>query len=179
MLNCINDYNGDSTKYFSWGDIIGQNKNDSGSYSFSQANYNAGACGSGHNLSSDIPQGDARYDASRANMGSQWKMFTKDQGQELIDGTNHIWTDVNNVDGIKFISKTDSTKYIFLPTSGYWNNYPSINPNNVGQIGAYWSTTWYANDIQTLLFFNNKVTDLTPSVHTSTRYLGYSVRGVR
>ena len=112
-------------------------------------------------------------------MGSQWKMFTKDQGQELIDGTNHIWTDVNKVDGIKFISKTDSTKYIFLPTAGYWNDYPISNPNNVGQIGGSWSTTWYGDRNQTLLFFNNKVTDLTPSIGSSSRYLGYSIRGIR
>ena len=46
-------------KYFSWGDTIGKNKNGSGTYVFSQANYNAGKCGKGHNLSGDIPQGNA------------------------------------------------------------------------------------------------------------------------
>lgn len=48
-------------------------------------------------------------------MGSQWKIFTQTQGQELIDGTNSTWTSINGVNGRKFISKTDSTKYIFLP----------------------------------------------------------------
>ena len=100
------------------------------SYSFSQANYNAGVCGSGHNLSGDIPQGNATYDAARANMGSPWKMFTQTQGQELIDGTNSTWTTINGVNGRKFTSKTDSSKYIFLPAGGYWNS----------------ATFWYASD---------------------------------
>ena len=81
MLNCINNYNGDFTKYFSWGDTIGKNKNGSGSYSFSQDNYRAGKCGKGSSLKGDIQQGNATFDAARANMGSPWKMPTKDQCQ--------------------------------------------------------------------------------------------------
>ena len=44
----------DSTKYFSWGDIRGQNKNGSGSYDFSDTNYNAGVCGAGFYLDKHI-----------------------------------------------------------------------------------------------------------------------------
>ena len=88
---------------------------------FSQANYNAGKCGKGHNLTGNIPQGNSTYDAARANMGSPWKMFTQAQGQELIDGTNSTWTTINGVNGRKFTSKTDSSKYIFLPAGGDWN----------------------------------------------------------
>ena len=72
-------------EYFSWGDIIGQNKNGSGSYSFSDANYNAGKCGKGYSLTGDIPQGNSTYDAATANMGSLFKMPTKEQCQELIN----------------------------------------------------------------------------------------------
>ena len=142
-----------STKYFSWGDTIGKNKNGSGSYSFSQANYNAGACGSGHNLSGDIPQGNATYDAARANMGSPWKMFTQAQGQELIDGTNSTWTTINGVNGRKFTSKTDSSKYIFLPAGGQWTE---TNNNNLGEKGYCWSTTWTSSDSNLwYIYFNS------------------------
>ena len=53
-------------------------------------------------------------------MGSPWKMFTQAQGQELIDGTNSTWTTINGINGRKFTSKTDTSKYIFLPAGGYW-----------------------------------------------------------
>ena len=60
---------------------IGKNKNGILSYQFSEANYNAGKCGQGHNLTGDIPQGNATYDAARANMREPWMMFTKTQYQ--------------------------------------------------------------------------------------------------
>ena len=170
MLNCINDYNGDSTKYFSWGDIIGQNKNDSGSYSFSQANYNAGACGSGHNLSSDIPQGDARYDASRANMGSPWKMPTKEQCQELKDGTNPTWTTMNGVNGYKLTSKTDSSKYIFLPAGGFWIDTNHFSANDRCY---YLTTTWLKINMAISLAFS---TSTMPEVSSTYTWYGDSVR---
>ena len=72
-------------------------------------------------------------------MGSPWKMFTQTQGQELIDGTNSTWTTINGVNGRKFTSKTDSSKYIFLPAAGDWidKNYYSA-----GEWGRYWSSKW-------------------------------------
>ena len=64
-------------------------------------------------------------------MGSPWKMFTQAQGQELINNTNSTWATINGVNGRKFASKTNSTKYIFLPAGGVWKDtthkYKSIN----------------------------------------------------
>ena len=68
------------------------------SYSFSQANYNGGVCGSCHILTSNIHQGDATYDAARANMGSSCKMPTNDRAMELEDA-NYTWTTINGVNG--------------------------------------------------------------------------------
>ena len=75
-------------------------------------------------------------------MGSPWKMFTQAQGQELIDNTNHTWTSINGVNGMKFTSKTDSTKYIFLPTGGEFGG--TMNASTT-ESGFYWTTTYYAN----------------------------------
>ena len=63
-------------------------------------------------------------------------MFTKDQGQELIDNTTSGWTMVNGVNGRKFTSKTDSSKYIFLPAGGYWKDTTLISARSVG---SYWA----------------------------------------
>ena len=37
-------------------------------------------------------------------------MFTKDQGQELIDNTTSEWITLNNTNGRKFINKTDTAE---------------------------------------------------------------------
>ena len=61
------------------------------------------------------------YDAAAQIMGGDWRMPTRDNFKELIDNTTKQW--VNNfngsgVGGYKFISKTDTSKYIFFPKSG-------------------------------------------------------------
>ena len=160
-------------EYFSWGDTIGKNKNGSGSYSFSRDNYNAGVCGSGHNLSEDIPQGNATYDAARANMGSSWKMPNRAQCKKLIDGTNHTWTTINGVNGRKFTSKTDSSKYIFLPAGGRWNN---VTMENRSGYGYYWSTTWYSKNSA---YYLCNVTNGNSYLEYNHRYIGHSVRAIQ
>ena len=74
-------------------------------------------------------------------MGEPWKMPTKDQYQELIDNTYSEWTSINGVNGKKFTSKTDSSKYIFLPAGGYWwvPNIASIH-TKAESSGRYWAT---------------------------------------
>jgi hypothetical protein len=57
--------------------------------------------------------------------GGQWQMPTSAQCQELIDNTTCTWeTNFNGsgVVGAKFTNNSDSTKYIFLPASGYLYN---------------------------------------------------------
>ena len=104
-------------------------------------------------------------------MGSPWKMFTQAQGQQLIDDTNSTWTSINGVNGYKFTSKTDSSKYIFIPAAGFWidteYNYPGI-------YGYYWTTTKkYAPSYATNLSLNSGQTTVTSSIY---KYIGSSVR---
>ena len=61
------------------------------------------------------------YDAAVQIMGSDWRMPTKDDFQELIDYTNNEWISNYNgtgVNGRKFTSKTNGNS-IFIPASGY------------------------------------------------------------
>ena len=66
-------------------------------------------------------------------------MFTYVQGQELINNTIHEWTTINGVNGYMFTSKTNTSKYIFLPAGGLW--YDTVH-NVVGLYGYYWSATY-------------------------------------
>lgn len=162
---------------FSSKNPIGQNKNGSGSYVFSDANYNLGYSGHGHNLlydlKSDIPQGNTVYDAARANVGSPWMMPTKDQLQELIDNTTSVWTNIDGRNGRKFTSKNDSSKYIFLPPAGNWYD---TTLDYVGKYGRYWSTVRYdLLKAWNLIFYLDRSLQL---YHDNDGHLGMSIRPV-
>lgn len=60
------------------------------------------------------PEDDAAYVATNGAM----RMPTKEEFDELLSGTTNEWTTENGVYGRKFTSKTDSSKYIFIPASG-------------------------------------------------------------
>ena len=116
-------------------------------------------------------------DAASQIMGSDWRMPTKADFQELLNGTTNEWiTNFNNtgVNGRKFTSKTDTSKYILIPAAGccdygsvyYVGNYGYVlssslrnpNPRNAEVLDLY-SRNCYIND--------------------NARYIGRPVRGVR
>ena len=116
-------------------------------------------------------------DAASQIMGGDWRMPTKDEIQELIDNTDSEWVEDFNgtgVNGRKFTSKTNTSKYIFFPAAGGCYQHSAYD---VGYYGDVWSSSlnisnpysaWY-------LVFN--------SVNCSmgrfgSRYYGKSVRGV-
>ena len=98
-------------------------------------------------------------------------MFTKTQGQELIDHTNSEWTTINGVNGRKFTSKKDPSKYIFLPAGGYWDDAVHYN---AGSYGRYWSTVWYSSSNAWYLYFDSS--DVT--MYDNYRYAGRSIRSI-
>ena len=72
---------------------------------------------------------------------------------ELRDNTNYEWATIDGVFGGKFINKTDSTKFIFLPAFGYYSN-GAIR--HLDKYGYYLSSTSYgSNLVKTLLFGEN------------------------
>ena len=158
------------------GDIKGKNKNGTGSYSFDPTNYNDCMCGLGCKLGDEIPQGNEYFDAATANLGAPYKMPTKDQAQEMLDGTISEWTSINGVNGRKLTSKTDSNKYIFFPAAGRWNN----NSNEEATKYAYgWTTTkrgsYYGDSALSIFFFYNR-SEISPFQY---RFFGQPVRPIR
>ena len=81
------------------------------------------------------------YDTATQIMGSEWRMPTKAEFQELLNGTTNEWiTNYNGtgINGRKFTSKTDTSKYIFIPAAG--RCYGS-SVNDVGGYGDVWSSS--------------------------------------
>ena len=101
-------------------------------------------------------------------------MFTKTQGQELIDNTISTWTTINGKNGRKFINKTDTSKYIFLPTGGVL-----LGDSQGGResSGWYWSTIIRTDLIAHAWYIRSEAIDLLTAVDV--RYYGISIRAVR
>lgn len=129
-------------------------------------------------------------DAARANMGSDWRMPTQAEFQELINNTTPTFIDLQgnefsksealsaipeyNLKGVKFTSKNNSNS-IFIPASGYcldsefcyadWNCYLwSSDLDSSGSTGAM----YLYSDCSGYL-----------DVMSTDRYCGIAVRGVK
>ena len=103
-------------------------------------------------------------------------MFTKEQGLELIstDDTTSEWITLNGVNGRKFTSKTDTSKYIFLPAAGYWYRTEYLGTS---EYGFYYSTTFATYNISHGVFIYFR----SDTLHMSDGFSGWGqpIRPVR
>lgn len=119
-------------------------------------------------------------DAARKYLGGLWHIPTRDQWQELIDQTTRTWTTMNSsgqlgaggIYGVKFTNKKDSSKYIFLPACGYYNQYGNLDGNRGvdGGQGRYWSSTPYNGK-----FANFVISKLGQFVQTQDKFGGLGI----
>ena len=64
---------------------------------------------------------DLADDAAHVNMGSKWRMPTKNDLEELFNNITHKVETLNGVKGMMFTSKIND-KRLFIPFAGYWYN---------------------------------------------------------
>ena len=113
------------------------------------------------------------YDVAVQIMGGDWRMPTKNECQELYKNTTQSWVTINGVNGRKFTSKTDTSKYIFIPAAGYYYN------GSVSEVGAYgyiWSST-ISSPYSKARFLRFRSS--TCGASTTERCYGMPVRGVK
>jgi uncharacterized protein (TIGR02145 family) len=75
-------------------------------------------------------------DAATANWGSDWRMPTKEEWQELYNNTTVTWTTQNGVKGRLFTASNGNS--LFLPAAGFRNG---SNLGHAGSLGDYWSSS--------------------------------------
>ena len=80
--------------------------------------------------------GNVNYDAATANWGSNWRMPTNAEVEELLEECTWTWTTQSGVIGMKVTGLNG--KSIFLPAAGHC--YGSSR-RYVGESGYYWSST--------------------------------------
>ena len=82
-------------------------------------------------------------DAAYMHIGEECRTPTKEEYQELLNACNSTWTTKNNIRGYLFTLKTDPSKTLFFPASGYlagtgWKSYSSY--------GYYWLSSLDSSD---------------------------------
>ena len=165
--------------YFAWGETTPKNTYDWTTYQYcngtsgkltkycSKSDY--GYNGFTDNLTTLLPEDDA----ATANWGSDWRMPTQAEWQELYNNTTHTWTTQNGVNGRLFTASNGNS--LFLPAAGYrWTD----EIDGVGSYGYYWASSlnsvspyyaWYFYFYSYSAYVN----------YFSDRYYGLSVRAVR
>ena len=130
--------------YFAWGDTQPKDVYDWSTYQYCNGSYNTltkycsgPAYGFTDNLTTLLPEDDA----ATANWGSDWRMPTKEEWQELLDNTTVTWTQQNGVNGRLFTASNGNS--LFLPAAGY-RQYSSLN--HAGSYGLYWSSSLYTDN---------------------------------
>ena len=171
--------------YFQWGDIEDKTNSDCRweSYKHCNGSHNKltkycvdnkyGSFGTVDNKTTL----DLKDDAATQIMGGDWRMPTKGDFQELLDNTDSEWIEDFNgsgVNGRKFTSRIDTSKYIFIPASG----------SRLGSLSAYqsslgfvWSSSLYTSNPNCAwnLYFDSD--DIATDDHDYRNY-GHVVRGV-
>lgn len=152
--------------YYAWGETSPKSKYSKENYSFynsSTDNY----IDIGDNISG------TEYDAATVNIGSDWRMPTKEQLQELLDNCTWEWTQVKEVNGYRITGKNG--KSIFIPSTGYKLAYTS----EVGKKTSFiiWSANIYSMDgFATSL--NGSLTNKPSLFYGTAKYEGICIRPV-
>lgn len=99
----------------------------------------------GH-TSSELNHFDTKYpaeftDAATAAYGEGYRMPTREDFKELRHHTDRFIEIIDGVLGIKFVNHADSSKYIFIPFTGYCYD---GSFNYAGSHGYLWSRTLFS-----------------------------------
>ena len=154
-------------EYYAWGETKPKSSYTKENYSY----YNASTT-----LYTDIGNdiSGTQYDAATVNLGSDWRMPTKDEMQELIDNCIWEWTQINGINGYKATSKINNNS-IFLPAAGkyyYYNGTIIIYKNEDLE---YWTANNYNAEHS---YFVNKGILSTGRMYWTSKCDGQSIRPV-
>ena len=170
--------------YFQWGDTIGYTDASHSTWATcpgngSNSDYNGVSIEAwdAENLQSVNGMEDSTLkieaDAATVNMGSKWRMPTIEDCAELYSYTNYEYAVIDEVEGCKFISKADPSKYIFLPFAGVAAE-GSFGYQGVG--GLVWSSSVYSDTPAYAYFMSADESVYVDSADR--RFHALSVRGV-
>ena len=158
---------GEGPKYFGWAD-----------YKYGNGTSSPGATGmTKYNLTDGKTILDSEDDAAQAAWGGSWRMPTTAEFAALGNAVNTVWTNdyqSTGVSGLVCTDKTDSSKVLFFPAAGYYND---GSVSNVGSYGVYWSSSLNTS----IVIYGRNLNFSSGGVdwqYNGYRYYGFPVRGV-
>jgi len=176
----------DYGKYFQWGDINGYTKKQVGKdKDFNFDDYKWNPSGNGRTFTkynTCCATLDLEDDTANFHMKGDWHMPTPEQIKELIDNTTHSWGwhthswewhNLDDVKGMRFTSKQDTSKSIFIPAAGFAFD---GSVHDIGNEADIWSSMLdksYINYSQYLLLTSGYV-----CLDNYYHCCGFPVRGV-
>ena len=164
--------------YFAWGETTPKSDYSWSTYQYCMGsnttftkycnNSSYGYNGFTDNLTTLLPEDDA----ATANWGSDWRMPTKEEFQELYNNTTVTWTQQNGVNGRLFTAANGNS--LFLPAAGYRNG---SNLYGAGSGGNCWSSSLITDYPNYAWYFGFDSGNYTMNYYY--RYYGFTVRAVR
>ena len=110
-------------------------------------------------------------DAATANWGSEWRMPTQAEQDELRTECSWTWMTENDVNGYKVVGPNGNS--IFLPAAGYCSG---SSLYNVGHKGFYWASSLYTGNTSYAYYLSFTYNDV--SRYSNDRCYGQSIRPV-
>lgn len=133
--------------YYSWGEVEVKDEYSIANYkwckpyTFKALKKYSTASGNGVLDNKSILEADD--DVACKEYGSQWRMPTKDEFQELTDNCECLWTERGGVNGMLFTSKINGNS-VFFPAAGFKRD---DRLNKDGFVGHYWSASLSENQM--------------------------------
>ena len=146
--------------YFAWGETTPKDTYTSDNYTYSD---NPAILPSDH-------------DAATANWGSDWRMPTKAEFEELYNNTTMTWTQQGGVNGWLFTANNGSGNSLFLPAAGVRLGDGELL--DAGNVGSYWSSSHRGTELPNRAYYFASGSGYY-SMKSAVREYGYTVRPVR
>lgn len=102
----------ESGNFYAWGETKPKSSYTQGNYSYYNSNSTEYI-----NIGSDISG--TQYDAATSNLGSDWRIPTYNEMNELIKNCDWEWTQINGTNGYLITGKNGNS--IFIPSPGYFD----------------------------------------------------------
>lgn len=181
----------DKIKYFAWGETEGYTKSQVGvdkQFTWDDYKWCEGSDNTLTKYCSNSKNGKDEFtdnltvllpedDACTVNMCGSWRMPTINEFQKLNSLCNNEWvTNYNGVDGLNgrlFKLKTDESKQLFFPASGYCS---TGSVYNVRVNGMFWSSSLYVSNPCRGFLLSFHSSSVNASNYGS-RYYGYPIIG--
>lgn len=150
--------------YYSWGETKPKTSYYTKNYSFYDADKDQI-----FDIGDDISG--TEYDAATVNLGSDWRMPTKDEIQELINNCSWEWTEIAGIRGYKVTANNGNS--IFLPAAG-WKSDTQHYEKNTRLYYSCSTQSPYSVQYQYLLNCDS----YNKSLSTNNKYTGKVIRPV-